>query len=55
VISRVATTWYFLHFLILLPLVGKIERPRQLPDSIRTPVLGAGGGAGQSATTDRVR
>ena len=28
-----------LHFLILMPLLGKLERPRPLPASIGTPVL----------------
>ncbi|MEQ9174097.1 MAG: cytochrome b N-terminal domain-containing protein [Alphaproteobacteria bacterium] len=54
IISRIATFWYFFHFLILLPLVGKIERPKPLPDSIRTPVLG-GGAVGRPATMDKVR
>jgi quinol-cytochrome oxidoreductase complex cytochrome b subunit len=44
VLGRIATAYYFLHFIILLPLIGWFERPRPLPDSIATPVL-AGGGA----------
>ena len=39
VISRIATLYYFLHFLILLPLLGKFERNRPLPESIGKPVL----------------
>ena len=39
IISRVATLYYFLHFLILLPLLGKFERNRPLPESIGKPVL----------------
>ena len=39
IISRIATLYYFLHFLILLPLLGKIERNRPLPESIGKPVL----------------
>tara|TARA_B100001121_G_scaffold199618_1_gene174582 strand:+ start:1 stop:1026 length:1026 start_codon:yes stop_codon:yes gene_type:complete len=39
VISRIATFYYFLHFLILLPLLGKFERNRPLPESIGKPVL----------------
>jgi quinol-cytochrome oxidoreductase complex cytochrome b subunit len=38
-LGQVATAYYFLHFLVLLPLVGKIESPRPLPDSIATAVL----------------
>jgi ubiquinol-cytochrome c reductase cytochrome b/c1 subunit len=42
-IGRIATAYYFFHFLILLPLLGKLERPRPLPASISEPVLkGAG-------------
>ena len=39
IISRIATFYYFLHFLILLPLLGKFERNRPLPESIGKPVL----------------
>lgn len=38
-IGRLATAYYFLHFLVLLPLVGKLESPRPLPDSIAAAVL----------------
>jgi Cytochrome b subunit of the bc complex len=37
--SQVATAYYFLHFLVLMPLLGKIEKPRALPASISAPVL----------------
>ena len=43
VLGRVATTYYFLHFLVLLPVLGKLERPLPLPESISRPVLGGGG------------
>jgi ubiquinol-cytochrome c reductase cytochrome b/c1 subunit len=42
VVGRIATLYYFVHFLILLPLLGWFERPRPLPTSIGTPVLGGG-------------
>jgi ubiquinol-cytochrome c reductase cytochrome b subunit len=38
--GRIAAFYYFLHFLVLLPLVGKLERPRPLPLSIGAAVLG---------------
>jgi ubiquinol-cytochrome c reductase cytochrome b/c1 subunit len=38
-IGRFATFYYFLFFLVLMPLIGKIERPRPLPISISTAVL----------------
>ena len=44
VIGRIATIWYFVHFIVLLPLLSRLERPRPLPVSISQPVLSAGGG-----------
>jgi quinol-cytochrome oxidoreductase complex cytochrome b subunit len=38
-VGRVATFYYFFHFLILLPVLGLIERPLPLPQSISAPVL----------------
>ena len=42
VIGRLATLYYFLHFLVILPVLGKLERPLPLPESISRPVLGGG-------------
>jgi quinol-cytochrome oxidoreductase complex cytochrome b subunit len=42
VYGRLATAYYFLHFLIVMPILGKVERTRPLPDSISAPVLGRG-------------
>jgi ubiquinol-cytochrome c reductase cytochrome b/c1 subunit len=38
-IAQLATVYYFFHFLILLPVLGKIERPLPLPPSIAEAVL----------------
>jgi len=38
--GQLATIYYFFHFLILLPILGKIERPLPLPLSIAEAVLG---------------
>ncbi len=38
-LSQVATLYYFFHFLILLPVLGKIERPLPMPPSIADAVL----------------
>ena len=35
-VSQIATAYYFLHFLVILPLISKIERPLPLPNSIST-------------------
>ena len=39
VLSRIATAWYFLHFLAILPLLSVFETTRPLPKSISEPVL----------------
>ncbi|MDR3514637.1 MAG: cytochrome b N-terminal domain-containing protein [Azospirillaceae bacterium] len=43
VVARVGAVYYFFHFLILLPLLGKLERPLPLPTSISEPVLKGSG------------
>ena len=48
--SRLATAYYFIHFLVILPLLSVFETPRQLPKSISEPVTGGGAGfAGATA------
>jgi ubiquinol-cytochrome c reductase cytochrome b subunit len=42
-IARVATAYYFLYFLVILPALGRLERPLPLPESIARPVLRGGG------------
>jgi len=37
--SRILTAWYFIHFLIVLPLLGRLETPKPLPNSISEAVL----------------
>ena len=39
ILGRLATLYYFLHFLLVMPLVGYIEKPKPLPKSISEPVL----------------
>ncbi|MDB5484183.1 MAG: cytochrome c1, partial [Tardiphaga sp.] len=41
--GRVLTACYFAYFLIVLPLLSRIERPKALPNSIADDVLGKGG------------
>ncbi len=45
-IGRIATAYYFLHFLVLLPLVSWLEKPKPLPESIAAAVTEGGGAAG---------
>ncbi|MGK9171522.1 cytochrome b N-terminal domain-containing protein [Inquilinus limosus] len=49
VIGQVGMAYYFLHFLVILPILGKIERPLPLPRSISESVLGP------SAATNTVK
>ena len=45
-IGRVATAYYFAHFLVIVPLLARFEKTRPVPASISEPVLdGAPGGS----------
>jgi quinol-cytochrome oxidoreductase complex cytochrome b subunit len=44
--ARILTAWYFLHFLVVLPLLGLIETPRPVPNSISEAVLAKPRGRG---------
>ena len=39
-IARVATAYYFLHFLVILPVLGLKEKTIPVPLSITEPILG---------------
>ncbi|MBV5263388.1 cytochrome b [Pinisolibacter aquiterrae] len=39
VASRILTAWYFFHFLVILPVLGLVEKPRPLPESVTAAVL----------------
>jgi ubiquinol-cytochrome c reductase cytochrome b subunit len=52
-IGQVATAYYFIHFLVILPLLSRLERPLPLPASISMPVLG-GGPIGKGAPAARM-
>jgi len=41
-ISRIATAYYFAYFLVILPLLARLEKPLPLPESIARAVLGGG-------------
>ena len=42
-VGQIATLYYFVHFLFLFPVIGRLERPKPLPASIATAVLQGGG------------
>ncbi len=44
-VGQIATFYYFVHFLILFPVLGRLERPKPLPASIAAAVLHGGAGA----------
>ncbi|HEY0569997.1 MAG TPA: cytochrome b, partial [Enterovirga sp.] len=43
--ARILTFWYFFHFIVILPLLGLIEKPLPLPNSIAEAVLAKKGRA----------
>ena len=43
--ARILTVYYFLYFLVILPLLGRFEKPKPLPPSICDAVLGKPGQA----------
>jgi ubiquinol-cytochrome c reductase cytochrome b subunit len=53
ILSRVATAYYFFHFLILFPLLPYIEKTKPLPISISQPVLSGAATAATSATREK--
>ncbi|AJD53436.1 ubiquinol-cytochrome c reductase cytochrome b/c1 subunit [Thalassospira sp. MBR-102] len=44
-VGQLATLYYFAHFLLVMPIVGKLERPKPLPASISESVLKGGANA----------
>jgi len=38
-LARICTIYYFAHFLIILPLLGLVEKPREIPESISASIL----------------
>lgn len=53
IIGQLATIYYFAHFLVIVPLLGVLEKPRPLPESISSPVLKGGGGTPQAKSMEK--
>jgi ubiquinol-cytochrome c reductase cytochrome b subunit len=51
VMAQIGTLFYYLFFLVIMPVLGLIETPRRLPGSITEAVLAKSGG-GASASTE---
>jgi len=47
--ARIFTVYYFAYFLIILPVLGRVEKTKPLPSSIATAVLGEGVAIGTPA------
>ncbi len=43
VFAQIGTAYYFAHFIVIIPLIALLERPKPLPNSISEPVLKGGG------------
>ncbi|HUD52309.1 cytochrome b [Parvibaculum sp.] len=44
-LARILSAYYFFHFIILFPVLGLIEKPKPLPESISASVLGGSNAA----------
>jgi ubiquinol-cytochrome c reductase cytochrome b/c1 subunit len=49
IFARLFTIYYFAYFLIILPVLGLVEKTKPLPNSISESILDAGGSAGAKA------
>jgi len=41
-LSQISTLYYFAYFLVILPVLGLVEKPKERPESITKSVLGSG-------------
>ena len=39
-LSRIGTIYYFAYFLVIMPVLGMVEKPKDIPESITKSVLG---------------
>merc|ERR1711991_1156498 len=53
-IARIATAYYFIHFLIILPVLGLTEKTNPVPLSITEPVLAGAAMATRSTGENRI-
>jgi ubiquinol-cytochrome c reductase cytochrome b subunit len=51
-LGQAATVYYFAYFLVILPVLGLVEKPTKRPDSITKAVLGAQRGKNAASTPD---
>lgn len=48
--SQITAAYYFAHFLIIVPIISRLETPKPLPNSITEAVLGGKGGSRMTET-----
>jgi ubiquinol-cytochrome c reductase cytochrome b subunit len=48
ILSQITAAYYFLHFLVIVPIISMLEKPRPLPNSITEAVLVGKGGSRMS-------
>ena len=54
-VARIATAYYFLHFLVVLPILGFRERTLPIPLSITEPVLGGSPNLGMAKNKESLK
>ena len=54
-VARVATAYYFLHFLVVLPILGYKEKTLPVPLSITEPVLGGSTNLAMAKNTEKFK
>jgi ubiquinol-cytochrome c reductase cytochrome b subunit len=52
-LGRIATVYYFIHLWIILPVLGLVEKPLPLPESISKSVLGGASAQGAHAAPEK--
>ncbi|WP_404334342.1 cytochrome bc complex cytochrome b subunit [Sphingomonas sp. MMS12-HWE2-04] len=50
IVSQLTAAYYFAHFLVIVPIISRLETPKPLPNSITEAVLGDHGGSRISET-----
>ena len=53
-VARVATAYYFIHFLVILPVLGWKEKTNPVPLSISEPVLAGSAMPTRSPAEDKI-
>jgi ubiquinol-cytochrome c reductase cytochrome b subunit len=52
-LGQITTAYFFLHFLVVMPVLGRFEKCRPVPESISEPVLKGGTAAAPQAAREK--